>query len=213
MTLSQVKVCGITTIGDAEDCINAQADFLGFIFYKNSKRYISFDNSKKITEKVNDKIKTVAVTVDPSDEDIFRINETRFSHIQLHGNESVERVTEIKSFTNCKIIKAFGVNDLDDLQNINDYSDLVDMFLLDAKPQISEQPGGNARSFDWSILKDFKPNKEYFLSGGLNPENIEKAIKTVKTIFFDISSGVEKEPGLKDKEKVTRFIKLSKDYD
>jgi phosphoribosylanthranilate isomerase len=97
MTNSQVKICGITTITDANFAISFGADYLGFIFYPKSKRYISYDNCKEIIDVIKDKIKTVAVTVDPSDNDILEINKLGVDYIQLHGSETVERVTEIKT--------------------------------------------------------------------------------------------------------------------
>ena len=213
MINSQVKICGITSINDAEQSIVSGSDFLGFILYQKSKRYISYDDCQIIINHIHSEVKTVAVTVDPSNDDIDKINKTNFDYIQLHGNESIDRVQEIKSLTNCKLIKAFGIRNSDDVKLMNDYETLVDFYLLDAKPEPNEQPGGNAKSFDWDILKDVQFNCPYFLSGGLNPKNIVNAMNSTKTNFFDVSSGVESSPGIKDSSKTTKFIELIKTYE
>ena len=210
MTNSQVKICGITTITDANFAINFGADYLGFIFYPKSKRYISYDSCKEIIDVIKDKIKTVAVTVDPSDNDILEINKLGVDYIQLHGSETVERVTEIKNKCASPIIKAFGINTIDDLEQTSNYRDLSEFFLFDYKPSSTEMPGGNAKQFDWSIIDKSQVNKQFFLSGGLTLDNIENAVNTGITNFFDVSSGVESNPGVKDTEKLKKFINLIK---
>ena len=206
MTNSQVKICGITTITDANYAISFGADYLGFIFYPKSKRYISYDNCKEIIDAIKGKIKTVAVTVDPSDNDILEINKLDVDYIQLHGSETVERIIEIKTKCSLPIIKAFGISTIDDLEQTTNYSDLSKFFLFDYKPSSSEMPGGNAKQFDWNILQDNQIKCPYFLSGGLNPENIVNAINSAKTKFFDVSSGVESSPGIKDSLKLKECI-------
>ena len=210
MINSQVKICGITTITDANFAISFGADYLGFIFYPKSKRYISYDNCKEIIDVIKNKIKTVAVTVDPSDNDILEINKLGVDYIQLHGSETVERVTEIKNKCTSAIIKAFGINTIDDLEQTTNYRDLSEFFLFDYKPSSTEMPGGNAKQFDWSIIDKSLVNKQFFLSGGLTLDNIENAVNTGITNFFDVSSGVESNPGVKDTEKLKKFINLIK---
>ena len=210
MKNSQVKICGITTITDANSAISFGADYLGFIFYPKSKRYISYDNCKEIIDVIKDKIKTVAVTVDPSDNDILEINKLGVDYIQLHGSETVERVTEIKTKCTSPIIKAFGINTIDDLEQTTNYRDLSEFFLFDYKPSSTEMPGGNAKQFDWSIIDKSLVDKQFFLSGGLTLDNIENAVNTGISNFFDVSSGVESNPGVKDTEKLKKFINLIK---
>ena len=210
MTSAQVKICGITTITDANLAIDFGADYLGFIFYPKSKRYISYDNCKEILDVIKDKIKTVAVIVEPSDNDILEINKLGFDYIQLHGSESVERVIEIKANCSSQIIKAFGINSIDDLNQTTNYSNLSEFFLFDYKPSSNEMPGGNAKQFDWSIINKSEVNKQFFLSGGLTVDNIENAVNTGITNLFDVSSGVESNPGVKDTDKLEKFIDLVK---
>ena len=210
MTIPQVKICGITSVFDANLAINSGADFLGFIFYPKSKRYISYDDYRPILEDIRYKVKTVAVVVDPSNDAIDEINKYEFNYIQLHGSETVERVNEIKDKSNSQIIKAFGIETAEDLNQTNSYQKISDFFLFDYKPRSDEMPGGNAKHFDWSIIDKSKMNKQFFLSGGLTVENIENAINSEITNFFDVSSGVESNPGVKDTEKLKKFINLIK---
>ena len=206
MSENYVKICGVKSEDTAIHAINSNADYLGFIFYSQSPRNISFEDSSKIIKKIKDKISTVAVTVDPDDSIINKVMEIGFSMIQLHGNEPLERVREIRSLSSLKIIKSFGIGSKSDLEKTKQYEDVVDHFLFDAKPGETELPGGNAKTFEWSSLNGFKSKKEFFLSGGLNIENVETAVNFNLTNFFDVSSGVESSPGVKDKQKISEFI-------
>jgi len=201
-----VKICGVRSEDAAGYAINSKADYLGFIFYPQSPRNISFEDSSEIIKKIKDKISTVAVTVDPDDSMINRIIEIGFSMIQLHGNESLEKIREIKNLSPLKIIKSFGIESISDLEKTRAYEEVADYFLFDAKPEATELPGGNAKKFEWSVLNGFSSKKEFFLSGGLNIENVETAVNSNFTNFFDVSSGVESSPGVKDKQKISEFI-------
>ena len=206
MSENFVKICGVNSEDIAIHAINVNADYLGFIFYPDSPRNISFEESSTIIHKIKDKVTTVAVTVNPDDSIIKKIIEIGFSMIQLHGNESLERIREIKSLSSLKIIKSFGIENAVDLEKTNAYVDAVDYLLFDAKPNESELPGGNAKTFNWSSLNGYVSRKEFFLSGGLNIENVETAVNSNLTNFFDVSSGVESSPGVKDKQKISEFI-------
>ena len=139
------------------------------------------------------------MTVNANINDIKEIEDSGFNYIQLHGSEDLSYLGAIKKNTQLKIIKAFGISTQADFNNVNDYSDLCDYFLLDAKPEETEMPGGNAKKFDWSLLGGQNLKKEFFLSGGLNIDNLEIALKNNITSFFDVSSSVESSPGVKDK--------------
>lgn len=210
MTKPQVKICGITSVTDANLAIGYGADYLGFIFYPKSKRHISYNNCKEILDYTKDKIKNVAVVVDPLDEDLIEINNLGFDYIQLHGHETVERIIEIEIQCKLPIIKAFGINTMEDLEQVNAYHDFAEFFLFDSKPSSTEIPGGNAKQFDWSIINKSRINKQFFLSGGLNIDNIKDATNTEITNLFDVSSGVESNPGVKDSDKLKKFIDLIK---
>ena len=210
MSEKRVKICGIKSEEIANHAIISNADYLGFIFYPQSPRNISFEESTAILNKVKNKISTVAVTVNPDDSMLNKIIEIGFSMIQLHGTESIERVKEIKNLSSIKIIKSFGISNKSDLAKTQSYEDIADYFLFDARPEEKDLPGGNAKTFEWSTLNDYTSKKEFFLSGGLNIENVETAVNSNQTNFFDVSSGVESSPGVKDKQKISDFIRKIK---
>lgn len=210
MSEKRVKICGVKSEEIANHAINSNADYLGFIFYPQSPRNISFEESTAILNKVKNKISTVAVTVNPDDSMLNKIIEIGFSMIQLHGTESIERVKEIKNLSSIKIIKSFGISSKSDLAKTQSYEDIADYFLFDARPEEKDLPGGNAKTFEWSTLNDYTSKKEFFLSGGLNIENVETAVNSNQTNFFDVSSGVESSPGVKDKQKISDFIRKIK---
>ena len=210
MSEKRVKICGVKSEEIANHAIISNADYLGFIFYPQSPRNISFEESTAILNKVKNKISTVAVTVNPDDSMLNKIIEIGFSMIQLHGTESIERVKEIKNLSSIKIIKSFGISNKSDLAKTQSYEDIADYFLFDARPEEKDLPGGNAKTFEWSTLNDYTSKKEFFLSGGLNIENVETAVNSNQTNFFDVSSGVESSPGVKDKQKISDFIRKIK---
>ena len=210
MSEKRVKICGVKSEEIANHAIISNADYLGFIFYLQSPRNISFEESTAILNKVKNKISTVAVTVNPDDSMLNKIIEIGFSMIQLHGTESIERVKEIKNLSSIKIIKSFGISNKSDLAKTQSYEDIADYFLFDARPEEKDLPGGNAKTFEWSTLNDYTSKKEFFLSGGLNIENVETAVNSNQTNFFDVSSGVESSPGVKDKQKISDFIRKIK---
>ena len=206
MKPNKIKICGITDLSIANFCIDNDADYLGFVSYEHSPRNISLHDSKDIISKLSKPIDTVAVTVNANINDIKEIEDSGFNYIQLHGSEDLSYLGTIKKNTQLKIIKAFGISTQADFNNVNDYSDLCDYFLLDAKPEETEMPGGNAKKFDWNLLGGQNLKKEFFLSGGLNIDNLEIALKNNITSFFDVSSSVESSPGVKDKVKISDFI-------
>jgi len=206
MEPNKIKICGIKDLSIANFCIESDADYLGFVSYKKSPRNISFYDSKNIISKLSKPINTVAVTVNADINNIKEIEDSGFNYVQLHGSESLDYLSSIKKSTKLKIIKAFGISTQNDFDHIGDYIDLCDFFLLDAKPAKSEMPGGNAKKFDWGLLRDHNLCKKFFLSGGLDMDNLEIALKNNITPFFDVSSSVESSPGVKDKIKIKEFI-------
>jgi phosphoribosylanthranilate isomerase len=206
MTVNKIKVCGITDLAIANFCIENGADYIGFVSYSDSPRDISFHKSKIIINQLSNPINTVAVTVNANIDNAKEIEDSGFNFIQCHGSETPDYLSKIKKTTNLKIIKAFGISSQNDLVNIDKYSEFCDFFLMDAKPEGSEMPGGNAKKFNWDLLRDQNINKKFFLSGGLDEDNIEIAIKNNITSLFDVSSSVESSPGVKDTLKIKKFI-------
>lgn len=195
-----IKICGITNLESAEFCIDQNADYLGFVFYEHSPRNIIDENILETLEKIKDRIKLVAVTKDPTETIIKKISNLPFDFIQVHGRILPDKLAEIKNTTGMRIIKAFNIQSSADLNDVNDYQDIADFYLLDSKSS------GSGEIFDWGILGDKQINKDFFLSGGLNPHNISKAIERTGTKYIDVSSGVEQREGIKDKKLIEQFI-------
>ena len=205
----QIKICGVKNNEIAKHAINAGANFIGFIFYENSHRNITIENCEQILSEIKNLIIPVAVTVNPDKNLLDNLLRIGFKYIQLHGQETPETVKKIKFKYNFKIIKAFGISSSKDLNELVKYEPFVEYFLLDSPPRADVQ-GGTGHKFDWSIIENSSITKNFFLSGGLNKDNILSAINLKKTSYFDVSSGVENSEGIKDKQLITEFIDKAK---
>ena len=161
-----------------------------------------------------DSIVPVALAVDPDDALIAEIDaQAGVSMYQLHGSETPERVADIKARTGKRVMKAIKVSEAADLDAANAYIDVADMILFDAKPpadMTNALPGGNAVSFDWTILSGRSWPLPWMLSGGLDPDNVADAIRISGATAVDVSSGVESAPGVKDPTRISAFLKAVK---
>ncbi len=203
-----IKICGIRTPEMALAAVDAGASHIGLVFFKRSPRNLTPSKAAEIAYLVDGKAKIVIVTVDPTDQLLSDINSLFIpDYIQLHGAETVDRVLEIKREFGLKIIKAIPIKTSADLAVAEKYKNIADYIMLDAKPcSEDDMPGGNARSFDWNIVKDFSPDYRWILSGGLNPNNVNQAKKLTNASFLDVSSGVESSPGNKQIPLIKQFI-------
>ncbi|HEO63995.1 MAG TPA: phosphoribosylanthranilate isomerase [Candidatus Omnitrophica bacterium] len=202
----KVKICGITNLDDAIAAVEAGADFLGFIFYKNSPRYIDPQKAKDIIQKMPQSVKKVAVFVNEKKEAVEDIlKELKgIDYVQLHGDEPPQYCNNLKG---AKVIKAVRVKNRDSIASLEGYG--VDLFLLDAHRK--DLYGGTGETFDWDLAKEAKIyNVPIILSGGLNPANVEDAIKKAEPYAVDAASGVESSPGRKDKDLIKSFIEKVK---
>ena len=201
MTKYKIKICGVKDLKIARHCIKSNVDYLGFIFnVKESPRNIDFDLANKILNSVSEEIETVAVTKNPNEDTILSIKKLPFSYIQVHGNLTPYEIEKIKKLSNKKIIKAFNLkNDLDS-DYIEKYSKFSDYYLFDSLSS------GSGKTFNWSLLKNITFSRDFFLSGGLNIDNINEAISLVKTNYFDLSSGVEDKNHVKNEVKITDLL-------
>lgn len=203
--MTKVKICGITNYEDAMDAAKLGADFIGLNFYRKVPRYIKLKEARKIARDALEKTKKVGIFVNSTLSNIKKISkEIGLDYIQLHGNESPEFCRQVKKATKKKIIKAIRVKSKRDLKKISDFD--VDFFIFDAYKE--GHYGGTGKSIGFSLLKGVK--EKYFLSGGLNPNNVKKAIKKLNPFVVDVSSGVEKSLGKKDHNKVKAFIEAVK---
>ncbi|MDC1427079.1 phosphoribosylanthranilate isomerase, partial [Rhodospirillaceae bacterium] len=188
---------------------------LGFIFYPPSPRSVTPQQAGHAAILSPNRIKRVGVFVDPNDELITEVIENLSPHIlQLHGTETPSRISKIREKFNLPIMKAIKVDSEKDMESIRQYNDCSDIFLFDAKPPLAAQnslPGGNGVSFDWSLLKSFKSEKPWFLSGGINLSNIKDALKVTGSNAVDVSSGVEDKPGIKNIKKIEQFMQKVKE--
>ena len=203
-----VKICGITSEEDLRAAEELGAGFVGFVLEEKSKRYINLRRLKSLSMITREPLKSVALLVDPSDDFLERLlMSSKVDYIQLHGEESPERVEEIAKITNVPLIKAIGVEKESDLLSIRKYEGSVDYILLDSKvKENGHLKGGRGISFNWDIIRGFNFNKPWFLAGGLNANNVINAMKVTGAKMLDVSTGVETKPGKKSFDKMRKFI-------
>ena len=202
----KVKICGLTNKEDALNAISLGADAIGFIFAKNSPRTVTPEIVEGISPFLPPFVSLVGVFVDQPVEEVKDImSRCRLDLAQLHGDESPAECMAIGR----RVIKAFQVSEPEDLAAIAAYQGLVSAMLLDTK--IADLKGGTGQTFDWGLAISAKENDiPLILAGGINSDNIKKAVKMVNPYALDISSGVESEPGKKDYNKMQDIIALAK---
>ncbi len=205
-----IKICGIQNENTLLCCEKNNVNFFGMIFYQKSPRNISIENAsflQKISENLN--INGVGVFVNKNISELEEIiNRLKLKFVQLHGSEDETYIKKIKR-NGVKVIKSISVSKRDDLREINKFQS-IDYFLFDYKPLKGELPGGNAKSFDWRLLNNLKITKPWFLSGGINIDNIQQINNDINPYGIDLSSGVEKELGIKDNRIINSFIEKLK---
>jgi len=207
MTLD-IKICGLKTEDAVAAALEGGASHLGFIFFEKSPRHLSVQLASELRQRAEGRALVVAVTVNADNATLDAIVEGMKPDIlQLHGEESPERVSDLKARYGLPVVKAFAIRDAEDLRLLTSYRGIADRFLLDAKPPVgADLPGGNGIAFDWSILTSLDADVDYMLSGGLNAGNIGVALQMVRPRGIDISSGVESAPGQKDPERIRAFF-------
>lgn len=206
--MPKVKICGNTNTKDAKLAIDQGADYLGFIF-AGSKRQVAANQAKDIMQSLPDFSNFVAVFHNQAKdevEDILKI--TGIKIIQFHGDETSRYCSSFEE-RDFEVIKTFHIKDEMSLKRIDEYN--VHAFLFDTYK--AGQAGGTGETFDWDLIRD-KPfiTEKLFLAGGLNPDNLEEALKIVKPYAVDVASGVESAPGQKDPKKLKSFISIAKAF-
>ncbi len=203
-----VKICGLRTPETLHAAIEAGADWVGFVFFPKSPRHVSLEDARVLAPLVAGHVKKVALLVDAPDDliaDVIAALQPDF--LQLHGHETLERVSAIKQRFGLPLIKAVGISDQDDLTHARAYESLVDWMLYDAKPpKEAVLPGGNGVSFDWTLLKEAGKQHHFMLSGGLDANNVANALAITGAAGVDVSSGVESAPGIKDPIRIKAFM-------
>ena len=202
------KICGLKKKESLICCEENKVDFFGMIFYEKSPRNINIDEAKILTNMSKKfKIKPVGVFVNHNINDLKDIIITLdLKYIQLHGDENQSYINEIKKQFSLKIIKKISIKKTEDLHIINNYKN-IDYLLFDYKPNTNELPGGNSKSFDWNLLKEKKIDIPWFISGGINQDNIKKLQNILNPHGIDLSSGVEGSKGVKSNNKINNLFK------
>ena len=205
----KIKIWGISNNNTIDFLEKKKINYFGLIFYPKSPRNVNFEKALSlINYNTNKRIHPVGVFVNYDIIKIFEIiKKLNLKFIQLHGKENDEYILKIKEKFDIKIIKTIGVQSTKDLETMENYPN-ANYFLFDYKPINEELPGGNAKSFDWSILKDFNIDKPWFISGGININNISKILENLIPYGIDISSGVEDQPGIKNIKKIEEITKV-----
>jgi phosphoribosylanthranilate isomerase len=202
-----VKICGLTRPDDADAVAAAGADFAGLVFHPGSARHLRPDHARVIADRLRGRVRIVILLVNPSDAMVAEaVGAAQPDFIQLHGNEAPARVSELRARFGRPVIKAMGISDDADFETLAGYEAVADMLLFDAKPAPGAVPGGHGRAFDWQLLRTRTIRKPWLLAGGLNPENVGRAISTSGARGVDVSSGVESARGVKDHDAVRAFV-------
>jgi len=204
----KVKLCGFSEENSLQVAVEENCDFLGFIFVATSPRFVTPKKAAEISQHVPPSIKRVAVVVNADFDFIDEIvKEFAPDFFQFHGQETPDFLKKIRQkFPKIRIIKAFSIYDSRDLKPVADFEEVADYFLFDGKNP------GSGKQFDWKILEDFSAKKPWFLSGGLNIENIYEALKITHATMIDLSSGIEKIRGKKSEELIRQFMKKIRNY-
>lgn len=203
-TMVRVKICGITNPKDALSAVDAGADALGFVFYKESPRYITPEKARAIITKIPSFTTAIGVFANESQHQVEEIvSLTGIDVIQLHGDETPDMCQYSR-----RVVKAIRVKTLQSLEPLKQYRDNVTAFLLDT--YTPERLGGTGQIFNWDIAVEAKQFGTIILAGGLTPHNIANAVERVKPYGVDVSSGVEAKKGKKDHNKMKLFIERAK---
>jgi phosphoribosylanthranilate isomerase len=202
------KICGVTTPEAVRAALDGGAAYLGFMFFAASPRNIAIEAAARLAEPVRGRARIVAVAVDPSDAELDAIAAgLRPDVLQLHGKETPARVREAAARTGAGVIKVLPVSEHADLDRASDYESVAEHLMLEGRPpKDATRPGGAGLRFDWSLVAGRRFRRPWFLAGGLDPWNLAEAVAQSGAPIVDVSSGVERGPGLKDPALITAFL-------
>ena len=208
-----VKICGLSTPEMIHVAVDAGASHIGLMFYERSPRNVTIAQAADLRALLPDTVLAVAVLVNPDDALLDEVAaQVKPDLLQLHGSETPDRVADIKTRTGLPAMKVISVADAADVAAAKIYEKVADLLLFDAKPPKSMAnalPGGNAISFDWSLIADADPKLPWMLSGGLTPDNVADAVAKTGARMVDVSSGVEDAPGQKNEALIRAFVKAA----
>lgn len=203
-----IKTCGLSTVETVDAALDAGADMIGLVFFPRSPRHVSFEQAAMLAKRIRGKAELVALTVDADDALLGQIiDAVAPDWLQLHGSETPERVKEIREKFAPSVMKAIGVREAADIAKASAYEPVCDRILFDSKPPKSaDVPGGTGKSFDWHLLENLDLTKPFMLSGGLDADNVAEALAVTHAPALDVSSGIERERGVKDPALIAAFI-------
>jgi phosphoribosylanthranilate isomerase len=207
-----VKICGLSTRETLDAALDAGADMVGFVFFPPSPRHLTLDIARGLGQAVKRRATKVALTVDADDATLAGIVEVLNPDVlQLHGQETPARVADIKRKFAREVMKALPVERAADLAVMPDYAAVADRILFDARPpKGATRPGGLGAVFDWHVLENLDLRLPFMVSGGLHAGNIGDALRVTRAGGVDVSSGVERAPGLKDIDMIRDFIRAAR---
>ena len=208
----KAKICGIRTPEAVAAAMEGGAAYLGFMFFEKSPRNIAPDAAWRLAQAARGKAKVVAVMVDPDDAEVDRVAQTlKPDLIQLHGKETPARARAVASRSGAGIVKVIPVAESADLAAAADFEAVADHLMFETKPpKDAERPGGLGVGFDWTLLAGRRFQRPWFLAGGLDPWNLAGAVQQSGAPMADVSSGVERGPGLKDPALIAAFLDAAK---
>ena len=207
----RVKICGLTTLETLSASVASGASYVGFVFFEKSPRHLRIKQASIMAKSVPTGICKTALVVDPTDQELDTLlGAVPIDMIQLHGHETAERVSEVKQRFGLPVMKAVGISDETDLNQLNEYSRVSDQILVDAKPpKDANIPGGNGLAFDWRLIAGRRWPTPWMLAGGLTNKNVAEAARLTGARQFDVSSGVETLTGVKDIQLISDFIQAT----
>jgi phosphoribosylanthranilate isomerase len=207
-----VKICGLSTRETLDAALQAGADMVGFVFFPPSPRHLSLATARDLGKQARGRASKVALTVDADDATLANIVEALQPDIlQLHGKETVARLRDIKQAFGLPVMKAIAVETLADLAPLPGYAAVADRILFDAcAPKEATRPGGLGAVFDWRVLENLDLKLPFMVSGGLDAGNVAEAVRVTRAGGVDVSSGVERAPGVKDPDMIRAFIRAAR---
>jgi len=208
------KICGLSTPAAIETAIAGGAAFIGLVFFAKSPRYVTTATAGALSKPVAGKVTRVGLVVDATDDEITAIlRDCPLDLLQLHGKETPERVAAIRARFGLPVMKVLSVATAEDIAGARAYEPVADRLMFDAKPpktMVNALPGGNAVSFDWSLLAGQRFNRPWMLAGGLTAQNLAEAVRISGAPAVDTSSGVEDRPGVKNLQKIKDFLTVAR---
>ncbi|WP_020181452.1 phosphoribosylanthranilate isomerase [Methylopila sp. M107] len=208
----EIKICGLSTEETLDAALDAGVDVVGLVSFPKSPRHVAPERAAALAERARGRGRIALLTVDADDALLAELVAAVSPDIlQLHGDESPERIKTLKRRYGSEIWKAVPLSTREDLAGAEPFWETADRVLFDAKPpKGSELPGGNGVAFDWGLIVDLDPKRRFVLSGGLTPETVTEAVTATRAPAVDVSSGVESAPGVKDPELIAAFVRAAR---